>query len=136
LYRLNVIELELLPLHQRPDDILPLAEYFLSAKFLDDSAERALLNYAWPGNVRELQNTISRAELLGAEQTLSADDLNLPEITGMHISSVETLDEGQLRAALKRANGVIAKAARELGLSRQALYRRMDKFGIERNADS
>ncbi len=133
LYRLNVIELELPALHQRPDDILPLAEHFLSAgKLLDEGAERRLLSYHWPGNVRELRNVISRAELLCASDSVSAKDLNLTAAAPAPTHHQDTLDETTLRSALQKADGVIAKAARDLGLSRQALYRRMDKFGIDR----
>ncbi len=132
LYRLNVIELQVAPLQQRGDDILLLAEHFLTdGKSLSESAEKALIRHSWPGNVRELRNVISRAGLLAAGDTVNADDLNLPAAQATTTSD-DSLDERALRAALERTDGVVAKAARDLGLSRQALYRRMEKFGIDR----
>jgi DNA-binding NtrC family response regulator len=122
-YRLNAIELVLPPLAERPDDILPLARSFLPpGKQLDDDAGRALGAYRWPGNVRELRNTIQRAALLARTSVLSAADLGLPaggEHVAMH--AAEEPDRTAIEAALQRHGGVIAQAAAELGLSRQAL---------------
>ena len=125
-YRLNVIELAVPPLAERRRDILPLARFFLddNHSFARD-AEQALVAYHWPGNVRELQNAIRRACLLAPMPTISARDLGLE-----NLSSPEP-DESAVRAALDDHGGVIAQAARELGISRQALYRRMEKYGIE-----
>jgi DNA-binding NtrC family response regulator len=125
-YRLNVIELAVPPLAERRRDILPLARFFLddNHSFARD-AEQVLVAYDWPGNVRELQNAIRRACLLAPMPTISARDLGLE-----NLSSPEP-DESAVRAALDDHGGVIAQAARELGISRQALYRRMEKYGIE-----
>jgi DNA-binding NtrC family response regulator len=133
LYRLNVIELALPPLAERPDDILPLAEHFLGgARMLDPSAREALQRHAWPGNVRELKNVMLRASLLAAGDRISAADLALPAAAANHEAEGE-LDRASIEQALVRAGGVIAQAAAELGLSRQALYRRMERFGIQRS---
>ncbi|MDR6841392.1 sigma-54-dependent transcriptional regulator [Pseudoxanthomonas sacheonensis] len=132
-YRLNAIELALPPLAERPGDILPLAESFRPAdKPIGDSARSALLRHPWPGNVRELRNVVQRAGLLATGDRIEAADLNLPKAAMVKQASVAEPDRAGIEAALARASGVIAQAAADLGLSRQALYRRMDRFGIPR----
>jgi DNA-binding NtrC family response regulator len=130
-YRLNVIELEMPGLADRREDIPVLARHFLEAGFtLAQDAVDALTRYPWPGNVRELQNIIKRACLLSTDKTISAAALALPAVTAVSQPDEPTLDRATIEAALGRAHGVVAQAARELGLSRQALYRRMDKLGL------
>jgi DNA-binding NtrC family response regulator len=131
-YRLNAIELALPPLAERPGDILPLAESFRPAdKPIGDSARNALLRHPWPGNVRELRNVVQRAGLLASGDRIEAADLNLPKAVAVKQASVAEPDRAGIEAALARAGGVIAQAAADLGLSRQALYRRMERFGIK-----
>ena len=130
-YRLNVIEVNLPPLAERNDDILPLAEYFLDGRGeLGDAAREALLGYSWPGNVRELKNAIERAALLAGAGPITPELLNLPQ----HVSNANrNLDEPSREAvedALHKADGVVSRAAQNLGLSRQALYRRMERYGV------
>lgn len=134
LYRLNVIQLHLPPLAERPRDILPLARHFLEAgKTLHTSAEHALQAHLWPGNVRELKNVMQRACLLASSAEINAQDLGLPVQASSVASQPDSeLDRESIELALQNANGVIAQAAQELGLSRQALYRRMDRLGIAR----
>jgi len=130
-YRLNVIELRLPPLHARPGDILPLAGSFLApGKRLDAASEAALLAHAWPGNVRELKNVMARAGLLSAGALVTVPDLGLPPAI-LPAQEAEP-DRDAIVAALARASGVVAQAAGELGLSRQALYRRMERLDIAR----
>jgi DNA-binding NtrC family response regulator len=132
-YRLNVIELAIPPLARRPDDIVPLAEHFLGAgKSLDASAQNALMRHAWPGNVRELKNVMQRASLLARAHAITAADLGLPQAAPA--DGEPALDKQAIEDALARHAGVIAQAAAELGLSRQALYRRMERLGISRAA--
>ena len=132
-YRLNVIELRLPPLTERPGDILPLAEQFLGAdKSLSASARAALLRHAWPGNVRELKNVMQRAKLLSAQASIEAADLGLPTAAPLPASNDNEPDRESIERALSRAGGVVSQAAVELGLSRQALYRRMERLGIVR----
>jgi DNA-binding NtrC family response regulator len=135
-YRLNAIELPLPPLADRSDDILPLARHFLpTGKQLGGDAERALLAHRWPGNVRELRNTIQRASLLAKTATLTAADLGLPAAVPAAAATATTADEpdrAMIEAAMQRNGGVLAQAANELGLSRQALYRRLERLGIAR----
>ena len=138
-YRLNVIELRLPPLAERPGDILPLAEFFLAGeKHLGDAARASLLRHAWPGNVRELKNIMQRAKLLAANETITPADLGLPEApsapTAATTGGDAEPDRDAIEQALARAGGTIAQAAADLGLSRQALYRRMDRLGISRPA--
>ncbi len=132
-YRLNVIELRLPPLAERPGDILPLAQHFLgTGKTLDEGAQAALQAHTWPGNVRELKNVMQRANLLSAGAKILASDLGL----AVAVATTPTLevepDREAIERALLRASGVVAQAAAELGLSRQALYRRMERLGIAR----
>ena len=130
-YRLNVIELRLPPLASRPGDILPLAQSFLAhGKALHPAAEAALLAHPWPGNVRELKNVMARANLLSGGATITVADLGLPAAS-LPAQDLDP-DRDAIVAALVRAGGVVAQAANELGLSRQALYRRMERLGIER----
>jgi DNA-binding NtrC family response regulator len=130
-YRLNVIELALPPLADRIDDVLPLAAHFLSGRArLSDAARDALLAHDWPGNVRELKNAIERAVLLCRDGVVDAADLRLPARTSRAAATEAEPDRAAIEAALARAKGVIAQAAAELGLSRQALYRRLEKLGI------
>lgn len=134
-YRLNVIEVRLPPLAERREDIIPLAEHFLPAGLrLSEPARRALLAHTWPGNVRELRNAITRAGLLCQGGVVSPDDLGLPSAQSAPAATDAPLREPareEIEQALARAHGVVAEAAASLGLSRQALYRRMEKYGIE-----
>jgi DNA-binding NtrC family response regulator len=133
-YRLNLIELKLPPLSERVDDIIPLANAFLTGdKHLSADAEQALLHYTWPGNVRELKNVIQRVQLLVKHDVVSAEDLGLPNKAHSNSVSIEP-DRNSIEKCIKKHAGVIAQAAAELGLSRQALYRRMERLGISRGS--
>jgi len=135
-YRLDVIELAVPALAERREDIVPLARHFLQAGFeLSAQAERALVAYSWPGNVRELQNAIRRACLLSPERVIGIGALNLPLAATTGLREEPALDRARIEEALERAAGVIAHAARELGVSRQALYRRMEKLGLKAEVD-
>jgi DNA-binding NtrC family response regulator len=146
-FRLAVIEIEIPGLKDRPDDIIPLAEWSLprypapdgSVKTLGEDAREALLAHDWPGNVRELQNRLQRASLTARGTEITPDDLGLEEapanapVAPSRPAPPDVPDhpeKRELEEALARAHGVISRAAAELGLSRQALYRRMTRFGI------
>ncbi len=135
-YRLNVIELDIPPLARRREDILPLARHFLEeGRELSAEAGQALLQHAWPGNVRELRNVIRRACLLSGTPVIGAQALNLPVPESARPQEQEPpLDRGAVEQALQRAGGIVSRAARDLGLSRQALYRRMEKLGLKTDA--
>ena len=165
-FRLNVIELHVPQLADRPDDILPLAEHFLATlpgqegappATLGEHARAALAQYEWPGNVRELQNRIQRAMLLCGGIAISPAHLGLgdedlparsaprtaarPSPTDLGAGAPDASADGTdtaaahpdravIEDALKRSGGIVSKAAMELGISRQAFYRRMDQAGI------
>lgn len=135
-YRLNVIELHVPPLTERREDILPLAEHFLRGRArLGEVAREALLAHAWPGNVRELKNVIERAVLLAGDGPIGLPQLGLQASAGAALGGTahRNLDEPSREAvvaALERAEGVVSRAAQALGLSRQALYRRMERYGL------
>ncbi|MBX2800497.1 MAG: sigma-54 dependent transcriptional regulator [Myxococcales bacterium] len=132
-YRLAVVEIRIPSLAERPDDIEPLAEHFLAeaglpAEALDGTARRALRNHSWPGNVRELRSAVQRAVLVREGQRIGAADLGLVE----RVSPGEEDDPeaAALHAALASADVVVSRAAEALGLSRQAVYRRMERLGV------
>ncbi|HUR82233.1 MAG TPA: sigma-54 dependent transcriptional regulator, partial [Thermoanaerobaculia bacterium] len=127
-FRLNVIEIGVPPLRERREDVLPLALSFLSpAKKLSDAARDALLAHDWPGNVRELQNRMQRATALSVAEVITPEDLGFGGATAAAEVPVE---RAQIEMALLNANGSVSRAAEALGVSRQALYRRMEKLGI------
>ncbi|TMP27800.1 sigma-54-dependent Fis family transcriptional regulator [Pseudoalteromonas rubra] len=135
-YRLNVIELNLPPLQARSDDILPLIAHFLPGRELALNAENSLLGYDWPGNVRELENACKRAAVLNPSGTIEAEDFGLqagiqPGVKLTPAQDRKEPDKAELEAAMRQFHGVIAKVARHFGMSRQALYRRLQKYGID-----
>jgi DNA-binding NtrC family response regulator len=146
LYRLNTVELRLPPLRDRREDVVPMARRFLAAAGqrygrpglrLSAGAERTLLAYAWPGNVRELSHVIERAVLMSQHDEIASLDLAAPATaagaTAAGADETETLDQAEermVRRALERSEGNVQRAADMLGLSRAALYRRFEKFGI------
>jgi DNA-binding NtrC family response regulator len=143
LYRLNTIHIELPPLRDRGDDIIRLAQRFLerytrehrqAPARLSDAALSALRQYRWPGNVRELNHVIERAVLMARGDTIEPLDLRLDVTRAASDSApARTLDDIEREAieqALGRNEGNVVAAAAELGVSRSALYRRMEKFGL------
>ena len=130
-YRLNVIDIAVPPLADRPADILPLAQHFLGGDLqLSEDAAAALQAHDWPGNVRELRNSIERAKLLARERMVAVGDLNLPAAPRAAPRESEHLSKEVLEASLREAGGNISRAAQSLGLSRQALYRRLERFNL------
>jgi DNA-binding NtrC family response regulator len=130
-YRLNVIDIAVPALSDRPADILPLARHFLGASLqLSDDAATALQQHDWPGNVRELRNSIERAKLLARDNMVAAADLNLPIPHRTAPREAEHFSREVLEASLREAGGNISRAAQSLGLSRQALYRRLERFNL------
>ncbi len=143
LYRLNTIHIHLPPLRERGDDILRLAQRFLrqhaqhhrrGVTGFSEPALSALRRYGWPGNVRELNHVVERAVLMARGAAIEPADLRLTAgPAGPADRRPMTLDEVELdaiRAALARHEGNVVAAADELGMSRSALYRRMEKFGL------
>jgi DNA-binding NtrC family response regulator len=129
-FRIAVLEIALPPLKQRREDVLPLAEAFLKPpKQLSDAARQALLAHDWPGNVRELQNRIQRAMAVTTGEAITPAGLNLGPEAATKVEDVP-LERREIETALLNANGSVSRAAEGLGISRQALYRRMEKLGI------
>ncbi|WP_444997636.1 sigma-54-dependent transcriptional regulator [Aliikangiella sp. IMCC44359] len=133
-YRLNVIEIKAPPLSQRVDDILPLTLHFMPEDLtLSKDAENTLLSYHWPGNVRELENVVQRASLLAQNKKIEVFNLGLPEIKkDKKIPTVIEPDKETLTQILQANRNNISQTAKQLGLSRQSLYRRMNKYGIDK----
>jgi DNA-binding NtrC family response regulator len=137
LYRINVIELQVPALADRIDDVLPLADHFLQGKaHLTQAAREAMLQHRWPGNVRELRNRLQRAHLLCRDGQIKPVDLDLAAAVAGNGNAAgdarAALTATALERVLSRHDGNVSRAARELGMSRQALYRRMEKFGLPR----
>ena len=143
LYRLNTVVIHLPALRERREDIYPLAEHYL-ARFseryrreqegFDRSARQALESHLWPGNVRELGHAIERAVLMAKSRLITAIDLGLQAPVGAPPASEEmTLDQAEkifIQKVLARHGGDVRKAADQLGMSRSALYRRLQHFGL------
>lgn len=150
LYRLNGVTLELPPLRKRKQDIIPLADAFLEAALkrydspatkLSNQAIEDLSEYSWPGNVRELQHVVERAVLLCHQQEIGSNDLQLPSNHNkVHAETSDeflsmTLDQAEawyIQQVLEKNSGNSTKAAKALGISRSALYRRIGKNGLSR----
>jgi DNA-binding NtrC family response regulator len=143
LFRLNTIEIRLPPLRERRDDIGPLATHFLrrhatrygkSLKGFEPAAMRMLLDHAWPGNIRELDHAIERAVLMADGGSIRPADLVLKS-GGAGASKIEDLtledvEKTLIQKALARYDGNVSQAAKTLGLSRSALYRRISTYGL------
>jgi len=149
LYRLNTLEIVLPPLRERSDDIVPLARAALARSAqrygrpglrLASSAERALLAYAWPGNVRELGHLMERAALLAEHDEIGAATLAFGHSesgdAGFEQMTLEQAEGWLVRRALERFDGNLLRAADALGITRQALYRRLEKHGLRDAADA
>ncbi len=144
LYRLKTVEIRIPPLRERPEDIPLLAAHFLhrhAGKYrkdltdFDSASMRILMEHPWPGNVRELDHTVERAVLMARGSSIQASDLGLesrsrrePKFGDMTLEQVEQM---LIRDALSRFQGDVSKAAEALGLSRAALYRRLEKYEIQ-----
>lgn len=132
-YRLNVIELNVPPLSERGDDALALVQHFLPNREISLTGKQAITEYPWPGNVRELENACRRVDILHPNGPLNADAFGLPSSHNegkLTAKAASEPTEAEIQAALERYNGVISQVAKHLGLSRQALYRRLDKYKI------
>jgi DNA-binding NtrC family response regulator len=134
-YRLNVIDIAIPALSERAADILPLARHYLGPDLqFSEEAAAALLAHEWLGNVRELRNSIERARLLARDNVVTAADLNLPSTpraasaSGAATRETDHFSREVLEATVREAGGNISRAAQSLGLSRQALYRRLERF--------
>lgn len=145
LYRINTVEINIPPLRERKEDIYLLAEHFLKLyckkyqkplKKIQDSTLKKLEKYHWPGNVRELQHAIERSIILSDSVVLKPGDFFFPypDISSDSFVfdnfNLEEVEKMIIRKAIEKSGGNITLAAKELGLTRTSLYRRMDKYGI------
>lgn len=143
IYRLNTVEIQVPPLRERGDDVLVLANHFLefynqkyhkSLEGLEADAAKKLRSYHFPGNVRELQYAIERAVIMADSESLRAEDILFSPIeqvaSAFEPRSLEEVERRTIEQAMHRHNGNISKAAMELGLTRAALYRRLEKYNI------
>jgi DNA-binding NtrC family response regulator len=143
LFRLNTVEIHLPPLRSRRSDIVPLAEHFLRQHAqryrkdlmgFEDSAIETLLSYPWPGNVRELDHAVERSVLMATGDRVRARDLGLqppaPAPGTLEEMPLEDVERVLIQKALARYGGNVSQAAHALGLSRSALYRRLEKHGL------
>ena len=144
LFRLNTVEIQLPPLRERREDIPLLAEHFLGQHALryrkrldgfDEAAMQALLDYPWPGNVRELEHTVERAVLMAQGNVVGARDMGLQrslraDARRLEDMSLEEVESFLIQKALARYDGNVGQAAQSLGLSRSALYRRLQRYGL------
>lgn len=144
LYRINTIHIEVPPLRDRDDDVLILAEFFLKKyaykygkkiRGMDAQARKKLLHYSWPGNVRELQHAMERAVILNESNTLTGDDfLFKPPQVIKSIKQLDTLDEMEkqmISTAITRHHGNFTAAASQLGITRQTLYNKAKRYGLD-----
>ncbi|HEY0139508.1 MAG TPA: sigma-54 dependent transcriptional regulator [Thermoanaerobaculia bacterium] len=141
LFRLNTVQIRLPPLRERRDDLPTLAAFFLrqharryrsNVSSFEPQAMKALLDHAWPGNVRELEHVVERAVLMASGATIGRSDLGLQPASEGRVEdmSLEEVEALLIRKALVRYEGNVSRVAEALGLSRGALYRRMQKFGL------
>jgi DNA-binding NtrC family response regulator len=143
LFRLNTVEIHLPPLRDRREDILSLATHFLRQQAqryrkrltgYDPAATQALLEHPWPGNVRELDHAVERAVLLAHGDSVRAGDLGLRSgrdgALRLEDMSLEEVEVFLVKKALARFGGNVSQAAKTLGLSRSALYRRLQRYGL------
>ena len=149
LFRLNTVEITLPPLRERRDDILPIANHYLamysrkystSPKSFSAQAEQAMRVYDWPGNVRALRHAIERAVILASNNVVEAEDLQLnygtlaaqPDIIADEpvVLKLDEMEKATIQKALCKHGFNISHAAKELGLTRASLYRRMEKHGL------
>ena len=136
LYRINTIEITIPPLRERGEDVLLLADYFLQRythKY--KKAKQKLMRYHWPGNVRELQHAIERAIILSDSPLLKPANFMLqpqPEkrVNTDEILNLEQLERNAIERAMKRSEGNLSRAAEYLGITRYALYRKLEKLGL------
>ncbi len=144
-YRLNVINLEIPPLRERREDIMPLSEYFLnkynrkfmkSVKGFDRNAVEKFLEYEWPGNVRELENIIERAVILSESERIGADDISIPDVQHGPVDekaglSLQEMEKEHILKVLREAGGNQTQASRVLGIDRKTLYLKIKKYNIQ-----
>jgi DNA-binding NtrC family response regulator len=141
LFRINTVEIHLPPLRDRREDIPLLAQHFLSrlrtryrkqVNGFSAPAMQQMMQYPWPGNVRELEHSVERALLLCSGEEIEPANLSISGARALSLEnmSIDEMEAMLIRKVLRRCDGNISQAAESLGLSRAALYRRMEKYGL------
>ena len=146
IYRINTVEITVPPLRERKSDILLITGHFLkiyAKKYLkpelklSEQAKNKLMHHSYPGNVRELQYAVERAVIMADSDTLKVEDIvfspieqKTQEIPDLPTSNLEDLERTTIEQVVEKYHGNISKAAKELGLTRAALYRRLEKYGL------
>ena len=143
-YRINVFSVEVPPLRDRREDILPLARHFLEkyaramgkpVDRISPEAEAMLLEYRWPGNVRELENAVERAVVIGKTDAITVEDLPLRAVNQRvepAEQSLAALEKEHIERVLREMDGNISQSAKVLGIDRATLYNKLKRYGIER----
>jgi len=144
-YRINTVELHIPSLNKRPEDIPVLAEHFFriyKKKYkktqlqFPEYVAKKLSKFNWPGNVRELQHAIERAVIMCNEKSLRSSDFGFLQATAARSEmndqtyNLEQIEKKAIEECLKKHTGNLTKTAKELGLTREALYRRIEKYGL------
>ncbi len=145
-YRINVFSIEVPPLRERPDDIMPLARFFVAKyahamgkaeRAVSLEAERLLVQYRWPGNVRELENAIERAMVIGSGDAILPQDLPLHVENGGVVEpvarSLAAVEKEHIARVLDELDGNVSQAAKVLGIDRATLYNKIKRYGVRRN---
>jgi len=143
LYRINTIHIEIPPLHERKEDVIAIADYFLKIygnKYrkpgvkISASGLSKLTGYQWPGNVRELQHTIEKAVILSDKKELTPDDFFfkpvMPGMGDLFTGTIEEMEQKMIERALRKNGQNLSAAAEQLGITRQTLYNKMKKFNL------
>mgnify|MGYP003770783637 FL=1 len=143
LYRLNTIELTLPALRERGKDVLSLSEYFISKlnkKYakevlsLSETAKKELIEYQWPGNIRELEHTLERAVIMAQSAVIESSDLLLKsshtKSSRADTTNLEELEKQTIQEVIQKCDGNMSKVAKELGIGRTTLYRKIEKYGL------
>ncbi|MFC2159028.1 sigma 54-interacting transcriptional regulator, partial [Acidobacteriota bacterium] len=142
-YRLNVVTLNVPPLRDRKEDIMSLVEYFLEGRItkVSKGAHQLLKSYSWPGNIRELKNCIDRAVIMGDGESIQSEDLPYTmrkngKTIPVPVPSLEMMEKDHVIRILRHTNWHKSEAARLLGVTRQTLDNKMNKYNISRKDPS
>ena len=144
LYRINTIHIEIPPLRERKEDIIPLAERFIDRFckqydkgniLLSTGAQEKLRTYPWYGNIRELEHAVEKAVIINEDGILSEEHFHFPRkiaapATETSVSTLEEMELQMIQKAIEKCNGNLSAVAAQLGITRQTLYNKMKKFGL------
>ena len=143
LYRVNTIHLEIPPLRERREDIVPMAEMFIrrlatrygrTASRLTGDAKRAVAEYAWPGNVRELEHAMEKAVIMTDGDNIGIESLSLAahkaQASAPALTTLDEMEADAIRRAIEASGANMSLVAQRLGISRQTLYNKMKRYGI------